>query len=309
MSPKFAKGAATFGDKVDIAKDLTVGGNSHIKGNSEVDGNSVVHGNSVVEKNLSVGGDAVIDGDIYGKSFNVGNEKYIDANGINANNHKIRNVADGEIGPNSLDAVNGRQLYNTRKSLDHNIQQVGAGAAALANLHPLEFEHNDKVSVSAAVGNYKDQTVFATGVYVRPDSKSLISLSGTLGYNENMLGVGFSKKFGKHTEFENMTEDQLKDALSKLSEDAKEIKEENKALHKKNKALEAGNKELSEKLVKNSADDLALKASMEKQISGLTVKNADLEKSLSDVTKAYSQLMSKVDGMAAELASLKTAQK
>ena len=78
---------------------------------------------------------------------------------------------------------------------------------------------------------------------------------------------------------------------------------------KKNKALEAGNKELSEKLVKNSADDLALKASMEKQISGLTVKNADLEKSLSDVTKAYSQLMSKVDGMAAELASLKTAQK
>ena len=101
----------------------------------------------------------------------------------------------------------------------------------------------------------------------------------------------------------------MKDALSKLSEDAKEIKEENKALHKKNKALEAGNKELSEKLVKNSTDDLALKASMEKQISGLTVKNADLEKSLSDVTKAYSQLMSKVDGMAAELASLKTAQK
>ena len=136
----------------------------------------------------------------------------------------------------------------------------------MANLHPLEFEHNDKVSVSAAVGNYKDQTVFAAGVYVRPDSKSLISLSGTLGYNENMLGVGFSKKFGKHTEFENMTEDQLKDALSKLSEDAKEIKEENKALHKKNKALEAGNKELSEKLVKNSADDLALKASMEKKI-------------------------------------------
>jgi regulator of replication initiation timing len=200
-------------------------------------------------------------------------------------------VADGEIGPNSLDAVNGRQLYNTQKSLDHNIQQVGAGAAALANLHPLEFEHSDKVSVSAAVGNYKDQTAVAAGVYVRPDSKSLISLSGTFGNSENMLGFGFSKKFGKHSEFENMTEDQLKDALSKLSEDAKEIKEENKALHEKNKALEAGNKELSDKLAKNSKDD----ASLKEQVKSLSAENASLKGQLSDIQSKVSFLMEKLE--------------
>lgn len=318
---------ATFGKNVHIKGSLETDGDSHTHGSSEVDGDSTTHGNYRVDKNLSVGGDAdieknlhvggdaVVDGDIYGRSFNVGNEKYIDKDGINANNHKIRNVADGDIGPDSLDAVNGRQLWNTREALQHNINQVGAGSAAMANLHPLEFEHNDKVSVSAAVGNYKDQTAFAAGVYVRPDTKSLISFSGTLGYGENMLGVGFSKKFGKHTDFENMTDEQLKDALAKLSEDAKDIREQNKSLHEKNKALEAGNKELSEKLAQNSKDDAALKASTDKQIEKLTNDNAGLKTKLSDMSKdyesrlsimskAYDALQSKVDSLMEKLKNL-----
>lgn len=289
----FAKGAAEFGDNLSIAKDLTVGGST------------------AITQNLLVGGDARVDGDVYGRSFNVGNERYIYKDGINANNHKIRNVADGEIGPDSLDAVNGRQLYHTREALQHNINQVGAGSAAMANLHPLEFEHNDKVSVSAAVGNYKDQTAFAAGVYVRPDTKSLISFSGTLGYGENMLGVGFSKKFGKHTDVENMTDEQLKDALAKLSEDAKDIREQNKA-------LKADNKELSEKLAQNSKDDAALKASTDKQIEKLTSDNAGLKAKLSDMSKdyegrmsimskAYDALQSKVDSLMEKLKNLTSA--
>ena len=137
----FAKAAAQFGDNIDITKNLNVGGDTHIAGNAKVDG------------------------DIYGRSFNVGNERYIDKDGINANGHKIRNVADGEIGPNSFDAVNGRQLWNTREGLQHNINQVGAQTAAMASLHPLDYEHNDKLSVSAAMGNYKDKTAMAVGAF------------------------------------------------------------------------------------------------------------------------------------------------
>lgn len=315
---------ATFGKNVHIKGSLETDGDSRTHGSSEVDGDSTTHGNYRVDKNLSVGGDAdieknlhvggdaVVDGDIYGRSFNVGNEKYIDKDGINANNHKIRNVADGDIGPDSLDAVNGRQLYHTREALQHNINQVGAGSAAMANLHPLEFEHSDKVSVSAAVGNYKDQTAFAAGVYVRPDTKSLISISGTMGYGENMIGAGFSKKFGKHTDFENMTDEQLKDALAKLSEDAKDIREQNKALREETKTLKAENGQLAEELAQNSAKDAALKDSNESlrsEVSELSQKNSLLESSLSEVKNAYNALITKVDSLMAKVGFSDTTEK
>ena len=305
-------GNATFGKDVRISGNLETDGDSRTHGNTITDGNSLVYGNAGVAQNLYVGGDTKIDGDVYGRSFNVGDERYIDKDGINANNHKIRNVADGDIGPDSLDAVNGRQLYHTREALQHNINQVGAGSAAMANLHPLEFEHNDKVSVSAAVGNYKDQTAFAAGVYVRPDTKSLISFSGTLGYGENMLGMGFSKKFGKHTDFENMTDEQLKDALAKLSEDAKDIREQNKALREETKTLKAENGQLAEELAQNSAKDAALKDSNESlrnEVSELSNKNSLLESSLSEVKNAYNALMTKVDSLMAKIGFSDTAEK
>ncbi|MBE6085595.1 MAG: hypothetical protein E7203_09155 [Selenomonas ruminantium] len=259
----FAKGAAAFGDSMDVAKNLTVGGNAHVIG------------------------DSVVDGDSYARSYNIGNEKYIDSNGINANNHKIRNVADGEIGPNSLDAVNGRQLWHTREALQHNLNQVGAGAAAMASLHPLDYEHDDKLSVSAAMGNYKDKTAMAVGAFYRPNIKSMINLSGTLGYGDNMFGIGVTTKMGKVTEADTMTDEQLRDKVS-------EIHDENKELREENSNLKSEVSDLKEKIAKFNKQDTA----QEKQIAALTAKNADIE-------KAYIQLISKVDGMAAELASLK----
>lgn len=259
----FATGAAQFGDDLDIAKNLTVGGNTFVK------------------QNLGVEGNAYVDGDIYGRSFNVGNERYIDANGINANNHKIRNVADGEISPNSLDAVNGRQLYHAREALQYNVNQVGAGAAAMANLHPLEFEHNDKLTVSAAIGNYKDKTALATGVFYRPTPKTMVNLSGTLGYGENMMGIGFSAKMGKTSEESFMTEEQLRDKVA-------EIHDENDSLKKQVEETNAMNKQLEEKNV-----------AFENQLSALTTKNASLENRLDEMTKAYKELLSKVDTLIA----------
>ena len=192
-------GDSTIRGNQTIDKNLTVGGDTDIKGNARVEKDLTVNGNAEVDKNLHVKGDTRVDGDIYGRSFNVGDERYIDKDGINANNHKIRNVADGDISSDSLDAVNGRQLYHTREELRHNINQVSAQAAAMANLHPIEYNEKDKVSVSAAVGGYKDQQALAIGAYYRPNKKSMISLSGTLGNNDNMYGIGFSQRFGEDT--------------------------------------------------------------------------------------------------------------
>lgn len=248
----FATGATQFGDDLDIAKNLTVGGNAFVK------------------QNLGVEGNAYVDGDIYGRSFNVGNERYIDANGINANNHKIRNVADGEISPNSLDAVNGRQLYHAREALQYDVNQVGAGAAAMANLHPLEFEHNDKISVSAAVGNYKSETAMAVGAFYRPNPKTMFSVSGSFGSSENMIGAGVSTKFGKVSEIDQMNEEQLKDKIETLNESNESLKGE---------------------------------------VSELSKKNSLLETSLSEVKNAYNALMAKVDGLMAKIGLSNTAEK
>ena len=259
----FAKAAAQFGDNVDIAKNLNVGGDTHIAGNAK------------------------IDGDIYGRSFNVGNERYIDKNGINTNGHKIRNVADGEIGPNSLDAVNGRQLHNSLAGLDKkvtsNINEVAAGAAAMASLHPLEYRHNDKVSVSAAVGSYKNQQALAIGAFYRPDRKTMVSVSGSLGSNDNMIGVGVSKRLGQVSEIEGMTEEQLRDKVEELNDSNKSLKDSNEDLKDSNESLRS-------------------------EVSKLSNKNSLLESSLSEVKNAYNALMAKVDGLMAKIGLSNTAE-
>lgn len=260
-------GDAEIGGNIHGKGDLLIDGDSHFKGNVEVDKNMAVHGdvildgrffakevaafgdNVTIAKNLTVGGnsyvygDAVVGGNVYGRSFNIGNERYIDENGINANGHKVRNVADGEIGPNSLDAVNGRQLHNSISNLNTeltgNVSEVAAGAAAMANLHPLEYNRNDKVSVSVAVGTYKDKTATAAGVFYRPNAKSMISASGSLGYNDNMFGLGYSQRFGQTSEIEGMTEEQLRDKVEELNESNKSLKGEVSELSKKNSVLES----------------------------------------------------------------------
>ena len=298
----FAAGAAQFGDDLDVAKNLTVGGNALVKQHLGVEGNTYI------------GGDALVEGDIYGRSFNVGGERYIDKNGINANNHKIRNVADGEIGPNSLDAVNGRQLWNVRESLQHNVNQVGAQTAAMANLHPMDFEYGDKFSVAAAVGGYQNQQAFALGAFVKPTQKSMFSLTGTLGMSQNMYGMGYTQKFGKKADFEHMTENQLYDELAKLTKDAEEIREHDKQIKEENEILRKASRMLAESIDANSAEIGRLKAVGE-QTKTENMVLRDENKALKDAIfvlkeKDVSQenkiaaLNAKVDSMMAELGRL-----
>ena len=228
----FAKGAATFGDTVDIAKELNVGGDA------------------TFQKNINVKGDANIDGDIYGRSFNVGNERYIDKDGINANNHKVRNVADGEIGPNSLDAVNGRQLYHTREELSNNISSVGAQAAAMSTLEPLDWDKGDKLSVSASVGAYKDKASAAAGVFYRPDKQSMLTFKTAIGSNDNMYGIGFSKKFGEVTEepANTIVKENVVYRISTSDDAASEVVVELTKLQEENQSYKAQNKKIMQML-------------------------------------------------------------
>ena len=139
-------------------------------------------------------------------TLTVGDVK-IDNSGINAGNKKITNVAAGDISPNSTDAVNGGQLWKTNQTINNiggavnelgtRVNRVGAGAAALAALHPLDFDPDDKWDVAAGYGNYKDAHAVSVGAFYRPNEDTMFSVGGSFGGGENMVNAGVSVKLGQ----------------------------------------------------------------------------------------------------------------
>ena len=139
-------------------------------------------------------------------TLTVGDVK-IDNSGINAGNKKITNVAAGDISANSTDAVNGGQLWKTNQTVNNiggavnelgdRMDRVGAGAAALAALHPLDFDPDDKWDVAAGYGNYKDAHAVSVGAFYRPNEDTMFSVGGSFGGGENMVNAGVSVKLGQ----------------------------------------------------------------------------------------------------------------
>ena len=195
-------------DYAEVMKDLGVGGNAKIDGKTttgslEVTGTSTLKGdvtmesNATVKKDLTVGGNATIAGDVTARSYKVDGKTYINADGINANDQKITNVADGSISEGSKDAVNGGQLYGVKRDLEHQVDKVGANAAAMANLRPMEFDPSSKWNIAAAIGNYGSETAAALGAFYRPNDNVMVNLSTAFGTGENMVGGGVSVRLGK----------------------------------------------------------------------------------------------------------------
>ena len=194
-----------------VDKDLSVGGNAAVTGTldvtgkttlneTEVKGTATFRENVTMDKDLSVGGNATVAGDVTAKSYKVGDKTYIDENGINANNQKITNVAPGELSANSTDAVNGAQLYQTNQRFDRletRVDKVGANAAAMANLHPLDFDEDSKLSVAASLGNYRSETAGAVGLFYRPVDNVMFNVSTSFGNGENLVGGGVTFKLDR----------------------------------------------------------------------------------------------------------------
>lgn len=242
-------------DYADVMKDLGVHGNAKIAGKTttgslEVKGESKLTGNVTMENNATVGndltvkgitntktlnvtedakvgrnlavdGNATIAGDVTASSYKVGDKTYISAAGINANDQKITNVADGSISEGSKDAVNGGQLYNVKNDLEGKVNKVGANAAAMANLHPMEFDPDSKWNIAAAIGNYGSETAAALGAFYRPNDDVMVNLSTAFGTGENMVGGGVSVRLGKSgnklsREESNALKDQVNDLTARM---------------------------------------------------------------------------------------------
>lgn len=116
---------------------------------------------------------------------------------VNMGGNQIHYVAPGQA-PD--DAVNVSQLNATNyavNKLDTRVNRVGANAAALAALHPLDFDPDDKWDFSAGYGHYKDANAAAVGAYYRPNEDTMFSVGGSFGGGENMVNAGVSVKLGQ----------------------------------------------------------------------------------------------------------------
>ena len=116
---------------------------------------------------------------------------------VNMGGNQIHHVAPGQA-PD--DAVNVSQLNATNyavNKLDTRVNRVGANAAALAALHPLDFDPDDKWDFSAGYGHYKDANAAAVGAFYRPNEDTMFSVGGSFGGGENMVNAGVSVKLGQ----------------------------------------------------------------------------------------------------------------
>lgn len=84
------------------------------------------------------------------------------------------------------------ELDHRVDNLGSRVDKVGAGAAALAALHPMDFDPDDKLTFAAGYGNYKGKNAAAVGAFYRPDEKVMLSVGGTFGNGENMVNAGIS---------------------------------------------------------------------------------------------------------------------
>ena len=194
VKPSETETLGILGDKTNISTKVD-GSNITVSLKKDISVDSVKAGDTTVNKD-----GVTIQG---GPSMTI--------NGVDAGGKKITNVASGT---EASDAVNYGQLRDVENKVDRNTQgiyhmnnrisnldnrvnKVGAGAAALAALHPLDFDPDDKWDFAVGYGNYRNANSVAFGAFYRPNEDTMFSLGTNFGNGENMFNAGLSFKIGQ----------------------------------------------------------------------------------------------------------------
>ena len=127
----------------------------------------------------------------------IKNGPSITQTGVDAGGKRITNVAAGKADTDAVNVSQLKQIGGAINKVDNRINRVGAGAAALAALHPLDFDPDDKWDFTVGYGNYKDAHSMALGAFYRPNEDTMISVGGSIGGGENMVNAGLSVKLGQ----------------------------------------------------------------------------------------------------------------
>lgn len=122
-----------------------------------------------------------------------------------------------------------RGLDGRVSKLDSRLNKVGAGAAALAALHPQDFNPDDKWDFAVGFGNYRDANAMALGAFYRPDDRTMFSVAGNFGNGENMVNAGISVKLGKNSPYAGMDRQAM---IHRLASQDRELEAQNQRIAK-----------------------------------------------------------------------------
>ena len=209
-------------------------GDSIRTGNTTINNNGLTINNSDSTKNITIqdgninmGGNAI---------HNVG-EATEAGDAINKGqfDRTINNIGNG------MNEMNGRI-----NQIGRDVNRVGAGAAALASLHPLDFDPDDKGSFAVGFGSYKSEHAAALGAFYRPNEDTMVNLAATVGNNDNMYSAGVSFKIGSSSPYHNMSKSEM---AVKLETQDKQLSDQNQKIE----ALESQNQDLNARLAKLEA--------------------------------------------------------
>ena len=204
-----------------------------------ITGDSIRTGNTTINNN----GLTVVNEDS-SKNITIQNDN------INMGGNAIHNVGEAtEAG----DAINKGQFDKTINNLStgmsdmnsrigeigRDVNRVGAGAAALASLHPLDFDPDDKASFAVGFGSYKSEHAAALGAFYRPNENTMVNLAATVGNNDNMYSAGVSFKIGSSSPYANMSKSEMAVKLEELTAQNQKIESQNQELNERLAKLEA----------------------------------------------------------------------
>ena len=230
-------------ETANITNSITVGtgdnktvitGDSIRTGNTTINNNGLTINNSDPTKNITIqdgnikmGGNAI---------HNVG-EATEAGDAINKGqfDRTINNIGNG------MNEMNGRI-----NQIGRDVNRVGAGAAALASLHPLDFDPDDKGSFAVGFGSYKSEHAAALGAFYRPNEDTMVNLAATIGNNDNMYSAGVSFKIGSSSPYHNMSKSEM---AVKLETQDKQLSDQNQKIE----TLESQNQDLNARLAKLEA--------------------------------------------------------
>ena len=177
-----------------------------------------------VDNSVALGSDSVANSavatasaSLNGRTYNFAGTTPVGTVSVGDSNKErtITNVAAGRISSTSTDAINGSQLHSVIQEMnsvssdtlakandytDNQVNKVGAASAALAALHPLEFNKDYKWQFATGFGNYGNKTAVALGAFYQPNENILLSLGTTLGGHNTMVNGGATFRFGHNSQ-------------------------------------------------------------------------------------------------------------
>lgn len=153
----------------------------------------------------------------------------IQQDNVSMGGQSIHHVAAGTADDDAVNVSQLKSLSSSVNSVNNRVNRVGAGAAALASLHPLDFDPDEKWNFAAGYGNYRGANATAIGAFYRPNEDVMLSAGGSFGGGENMVNAGISFRIGQGSHVTNsrvaMAKEilALKDCLKKQEQQIQEL--------------------------------------------------------------------------------------